>query len=248
MSKSKFIEDIKEIDEKLNFSIENYTLNEGPLVAAFVPYYVHPTSLELMVVLKREIHAGSFVRTNRKMGISTLEVELPIDKPLTIEEAFNLLDLPANIQNSTPFGSVMTDPKNSTKAIEMVAVQIDPPAFLDASRGIIKQEPGKFEIGAIGFDSLLGAIQENFIQDITTRMILSELYIMAIEEAKKQEQNNDFSGGHAGDIIGGGNNHPSSFYEKAEQTEKSTPKTSGVADDVLQQNQQKDFGAIYSKK
>ena len=114
--------------------------------------------------MKRELQPGAFTRTGRKMGLSVLNVELPLDKPLTIEEAFKELELDVNVQNATPFGSVMTDPSNSIHAIEMVLVQVDPPEFLDAKRKIIKQEPGKYEIGSIPFDALLGAIHNNFLQ------------------------------------------------------------------------------------
>lgn len=253
MSKeSVFIDDIKEIDEKLNFDESKYEVIDDPLMVAFLPYYVDPKTMDLMVVLKREIQAGAFKLTGRKMGLSTINVILPTDKQITIEEAFALTGLEANVQNPTPFGSIMTNPQNSTRAFEMVLLQIDPPALIDEARCIVKQVPNEYEIGIIPFDSMLGAIQDNFLQDITTRLMLSELYIMAMEEAKNQGAGMDqaqFSeNSNGGNMIGGGGNHPNEFYENAEAPQEDMPKTSQVSDEILHQNSQKDFGAIYAQK
>jgi hypothetical protein len=245
-----FIADIKEIDEKLNYDPAQHIIRDEALYVAFMPYYIDPDTMNLTVVLKREIQPGAFPRTGRKMGLSTLNVELPIEKPMTIEEAFKELDLDIKMQNATPFGSVMTHPKDSSYAIEMVLVQTEPPEFLDEKRCIIKQEAGKYEIGSIPFDAMLGAIHDNFLQDMTTRLMLSELYIMAVEEANQQAQggatqfseNTNSNNG----MIGGGANHAEEFYENV--TNDNMPKTSSVDDTVLQQNQQMDFGAIYAQK
>jgi len=253
---SPFIEDIKEIDSKINYNPDIYNVRDEALYASFMPYYVDPDDMGLTIILKREIQPGAEQRTGRKMGLSVLNVELPTDKPLTIEEAFEKLDSGLVIQNATPFGSVMTDPVKSNYAVEMVLVQVEPPEFLDEKRKIIKQDPGNYEVGAIPFDAMLGAIHDNFLQDMTTRMMLSELYIMVIEEAQQQAQGQnpaDFSqaaqsGSNQG-VIGGGANHTQDFYDNADDPENSgLSKTSNIDDDLLKQNQQKDFGAIYSSK
>ena len=242
-----FIEDIKEIDEKLNYDSSKFDIQQGKLYVSFMPYYVDPDTMSLTVVLKREIQPGSFIRTGKKMGLSTLNVELPIDNPLTIEEAFKKLDIDVNIQNAIPFGSVMLAPTESDQTIEMVLVQIDPPTFLDEKRQIIKQEPEKYEIGTVPFDALLAAIHDNFLQDITTRMMLSELYILAMEEANNQQYQNgaDFSEASQNNnsLIGGGSNHTTEFYENAQ--DENLPRTSNINEELLKQNSQKDFGAIY---
>jgi len=253
MNKSAFINDMKEIDDKINFDPAKYPVRDEPLMVAFMPYYVDPDSMGLTVLLKRELHPGSFHRTGRKMGLSTINIELPMDKQVTIEEAFKQTGLDVNVQNATPFGSVMTTPKDSVHAIEMVLVHVDPPEPIDEARCIVKQVPNEYEIGTIPFDEMLGTIQDNFLQDITTRLMLSELYIMAVEEANNQQGGMDQSqfsqNSNGGSIIGGGGNHPQEFYDNVESPEPDDmPKTSAVADEVLAQNAQKDFGAIYSKK
>ncbi len=239
---SSFYKDTKLIDEKLN--IEIATISGEMLKASFLLYYIHPLSNNLMVVLKRSILPGAYSRTGRKMGLTVLSTELPEDKPLTIEEAFKTLNIPANIQNAIPFGGIMPNPEVSNAANEMVLVQIDPPEFIDDVRGLMIQEIGQFEIGVVDFKEILGAIQENFIQDAITRLMLSELYILAVEEAHKQSNGNvegtrPFQPGD----IGGGANHPQTYAEDFSTGEK----TSAIPDDIISQNSQLDFGAIYSQ-
>lgn len=186
---SNFIKDTKLIDEKIKLT-DKEELRKGELQVVFLPYYVDPKTLKLMTVLKREIAYGGYVRTGRKMGISALTTVLPIEKPLTVEEAFEKLNLQTTIQNAIPFGSVMLDPINSTEAFELVLVQVEPIIPLDAKTGIVHQVKGQYEIGLVPFDDILDAIQSNLIQDLKTRMILSELYIMALEESNKLVDNN----------------------------------------------------------
>lgn len=248
---SPFINDIKEIDEKIQLNESNFNISEDPLVVAFMPYYVNPNDNVLTVVLKREVQFGAYLRSGKKMGLSTINVELPMENPITIEEAWNKLGLDVNIQNATPFGSVMTSPTTSTYGVEMVLVHVDPPKFLDEKRQIIKQVKGEYEIGSIPFDQMLGAIQDNFLQDMTTRLMLSELYIMAMEEANQQAQgmgSDQFSAAtnDGNGLVGGGANHASEFYENVE--DDNMPKTSNLDDGMLNQNKQKDFGAIYAQK
>ncbi len=242
---SKFLEDTKTIDEKIQMDIPQ--VPETQLKAVFLPYYVDPLSMQLTVILKRSILPGAYSRTGRKMGLSCLDVILPTDEPMTIEEAFETLHTGAKLQDSIPFGSVMLHPETSSEAVEMVLAHIDPPEMIDEDRGIIYQEAGKFEIGIVAFDEILGAIQENFIQDMTVRLMLSELYIMAMEEANKQngDVSGDMNAGGEG-MIGGANEN----YPKAAQdtVQNETEKTSTIPDDVIAENSQMDFGAIYSKK
>jgi hypothetical protein len=239
---SNFIKDTKDIDAKV--SIKNTEqITHKPLLAAFMPYYVDPKSMKLVVLLKREILPGAYTRTNRKMGLTCLSTQLPEDNPITIEEAFDNLNIPASLQDTIPFGSVMIDPKTSSAATELVLAQIEPVELLDETRGIVYQEKGKYEIGAIEFDALLEAVQENFIQDITTRFMLSELYILAVEEANKQGEMDDNSmfekGGNAGGIVGGENK-----YSKINFTEH-TNQTDNIPDDILAENADMNFGAMY---
>ncbi len=238
---SNFIADTKEIDSKIKLDLENKT-PQSALTAAFLPYYVDPKSMKLIVLLKREVLPGAYVRTGRKMGLTVLTTTLPEGEPITIEEAFTQLNIPAALQDTIPFGSVMADPKNSDNATELILAQIEPVEFLDENRGIVFQKKGEFEIGAVEFDSLLEAIQENFMQDMTTRFMLSELYIMAVEEANKQGESGDSmfeAGGNAGGVIGGGEE-----YGKINHTTE-TETTEEIPDDLLAQNADMSFGAMY---
>jgi len=239
---SNFITDTKDIDDKVSMKgTEN--IKQAPLVAAFMPFYVDPKSMKLMVLLKREMLPGAYSRTNKKMGLTCLSTPLPEGSPITIEEAFENLNVPATLQDTIPFGSVMIDPKNSSAATELVLAQIEPVELLDENRGIVYQEKGQYEIGVVEFDALLEAIQENFIQDITTRFMLSELYILAVEEANKQgEDGNSIfeKGGNAGGIVGGGEE-----YGKIEHTEH-TEQTDDIPEDILAENADMNFGAMYN--
>lgn len=243
---SNFIEDTKQLDEKIQIDVPDVK-GDKLLTATFLPYYVDPKSNELMVVLKRSVLPASYAFTGRKMGLTCLSTKLPMDNPLTIEEAFNALEIPANLQDSIPFGSIMPDPINTPVATEMVLAHIDPPELLSETNGIIYQKKGEYEVGAVSFDTILGAIQENFIQDAVTRLILSELYIMAVEEAQKQEANpqDQYNSMSQEGIIGAGENFPQAAQDNLE-TE--TVKTSDIPDEVIEQNMQMDFGAIYSRK
>jgi len=185
---SNFIKEMIELDDKIKLDRIEKVEHED-LKVAFLPYYVDPETMKLTVVLKREILSGAYHKTGKKLGITALSTILPSDKNLTIEEAFNKLDLPATLQNSIPIGGVMTNPKNSTEAYEIVLVQIDPIELLDETRGIVKQVKGEYEIGVVNFDELLEAIHENYIQDIIVRFMLGELYILAMEEANKSNEN-----------------------------------------------------------
>ena len=240
---SNFIKDTKDIDAKVSIKgTEN--IKQEPLIASFMPYYVDPKSMKLMVLLKREMLPGAYTRTNRKMGLTCLSTPLPDGSPITIEEAFKNLNIPATLQDTIPFGSVMLNPKTSSAATELVLAQIEPVELLDETRGIVYQEKGKYEIGAVEFDALLEAVQENFIQDITTRFMLSELYILAVEEANKQgeEGNSMFEkGGNAGGIVGGSSGEE---YGKIDFTEK-TEQTDDIPEDILAENADMNFGAMY---
>jgi hypothetical protein len=66
--------------------------------------------------------------------------------------------------------------------------------LIDVDRGLIYQEKGAFEIGIVSFDELLSAIQDNLIQDLITRMMLSELYILALEESRRMVCKNEGKG------------------------------------------------------
>lgn len=239
MSKSNFVRDTKLIDEKINVSVAE--VQGEMLKAAFLPYYVDPDSLQLTVVLQRTLMPGSYARTGRKMGLSVVSVELPEDEPITIEQAYEKTNIGAKMQNAIPFGSVMPRPFVSNAAFEMVLVQIEPVELIDTERGIIYQEKGKYEIGVVAFDEILSAIQDNFIQDLTTRMMLSELYILALEEANNNNNPQNMMSGNEG-IIGGGSNLPEGFGSQTD-----TVRTGDLDDEFIAQNSQMDFGSIYSK-
>lgn len=235
---SDFIKDTISIDEKLDINLKN--VEKQPLKALLLPYYNDPKSLELMVVLKRSLMSGSFQRHGRKLGISALTITLPEDKPITIDEAYAKLNLSAKLQNAIPFGSLMIDPENSTETYEMVMVHIEPPEFLDKKRGIIYQEKGKFEIGAISFSDIMMGIKNNLIADLKTRFMLNELYILATEESQKNN-NSAVTVGNP-DLIGGGKNLPPGFG-----TQQDTVRTGDIPDEIIEMNSQKDYGSMYSK-
>jgi len=244
---SNFIKDTKTIDEKLN--IEMPEVEQTMLEAAFLPYYVDPKSMKLTVILVRSLMPGAFVSNGKRLGLSCLKMQLPADEPLTIEEAYAKLGLPAALQNPIPFGSTMPNPLDSSLTIEMVLANIEPPELEDEASGIIYKEPGKFEIGIVEFDSIIEAIQENYIQDMLTRLLLNELYILAVEEANKQNENgqSNFNAGATGEgMIGNGYEQ---YPESAQATVgNDTPKTSDIPDEIIAENSQMDFGAIYSEK
>jgi len=242
---SSFLADTKEIDE--NIDIKTAELPMTMLKAGFLPYYVDPTTMGLTVVLKRSILPGAASRTGRKMGLTCLTTELPEDNPLTIEEVFNTLNVNATLQDSIPFGSIMLNPIATTDSVELVLAHIDPPLLLDEARGIISQAPGEYEIGIVGFDEILTAIQENFIQDTTTRLMLSELYILAMEEANNQEQNPEglYESKSAEGVIGAGEQYPQAAQSSVG---KDLENTSDIPNSIIEENSQMDFGAIYSKK
>ncbi len=230
---SDFIKDTILIDEKLNLTMP--TIGDSSLKAVMLPYYVDSNSMDLMVVMMRSLSPGGFKRTGKKMGITALTITLPEDKQITVEEAYDMLQLPAKLQRAIPFGSVMTDPMNSDETFELVLIEIDPVSLLDKKRGIVYQEKGKFEIGAIRFSDILEGINNQLIVDMKTRLILNELYIMAMEQNNRERQENIGA-------VGGGSNLPPGFGEQ-----KDTVKTADIPDEVIAQNSQKDFGAIYSK-
>ena len=243
---SNFIEDTKLIDEKISVTLD-HDKPQNPLKAAFLPFYVDPQSMKLMVLLKREVCKGAYMRTGRKMGITCLTTILPEENPITIEEAYNSLNIPAEIQDTIPFGSVMFNPVGSDAATELVLAQIEPVELIDEARGIVYQQRGEYEIGAVEFDSLLEAVQENFIQDLTTRFMLSELYILAVEEANKQGEAGSSifeQGGNAGVQSDSVNQTDDKGYNKIDFTEN-TEATEEIPEDVLAQNADMNFGAMY---
>lgn len=234
---SRFLEDTKLLNEKVRLEapVESVTM----LKAAFLPYYIDPDSLALTVVLKRELMAGAYSRFGMKMGLSVLTTELPQDNPLTIQEAYANIGINAEIQNPIPYGCIMIEPTKTTETYEIVLAQIEPPKMLDADRGIILQKKGEYEIGVVAFDDLVTAIQENYIQDILTRHMLSELYILVVNEQQAQNSNNV----PENDLIGGGANLPADYHSAVSEVAK----TIDISDEVLEQNAQMDFGSIYSK-
>lgn len=236
-----FLKDMSTINDSLG-NINTDGISNTMLKAAFILYYIDPISLELCVILKREVLPGSYLKTGRKLGLTALTVELPMDNPLTVEEAFAKLDLSSSIQNIVPLGSIMTEPKTSSNMYEMVLVEVNPPIFLDSDKGLIKQVKDSYEIGAVNFKDLLATIQDNFINDILTRMMLSELYIYAVEASQQQTygDNKEIGRNNNGEIGSNGSIQP--------DLNRETPKTSDIPDEIIAQNMQTDFGAIYSRK
>lgn len=239
---STFANDTILIGEKLEIPLDETNLKVESLNAVFLPYYLSPISSELSVVLKRSIMPGQFFRTGSKMGLSALEVELPMDNPITIEQAFELLELNTNIVNAIPFGCVMPDPTNSTKAYELVLVNIEPLTLKHESSGIFFQKEGEYEIGVSEFRALLPAIQHNAVTDLKTRILLNELYIMALEEATILKQDNTSNS----NVIGGGYNHPSEFENSNDFND--VMKTGNITDEIIKQQSRLDQGAMYAVK
>lgn len=232
-----FIKDTILIDEKLNLEMPEF--ENTPLNAIILPFYIDPNSMDLMVVMKRCLLPAGFKRTGRRMGISALTMELPEEEHITVEEVYARLNLPAKMQEAIPYGNVMLDPLTSTRSFEMILIQIDPIAMLDKKRGIVYQEKGKYEIGAIRFSDIMEGIATLVITDLKTRLILNELYILALEQGNNAPPQQVLTDPEK---IGGGANLPPGFGEQ-----KETVKTSDIPDEVIAQNAQKDFGAIYSR-
>jgi len=238
---SKFIKDTIEIDKKIKVEIN--AVKHDPLQAVILPFYFDPDSgNDLTVVLKRSIMPGSYARTDRKMGLSALTVDLPEDSKIGFEEVFNSLGLESQIQNAIPLGSVMPLPYTSTLCYELVLVHIEPVIHLDKQRGIVLQKKGEYEIGTMKFSDLVHAIRDRFVQDLKTKLILNELYILSVEESVKQMQNNQQGNHMIGnkDMIGGGN-LPAGFDNQTD-----TMPTSTIPDEVIAANSKKDYGAMYS--
>jgi len=232
-----FIENMKKVDEEVILP-ENTEVIEAPLTAIFLPYYVDPNSLQLMVLLQSSTMPGAYTRTGRKLGLSCISLELPEDEQITVEDAFTKFNIKANIQNAIPFGSIMKFPKTSRDANEMVLVHIDPPEITAGME--VKADNIDGVLGAISFDELLGVIKENFVQDVGTRLILSELYIMAMEEATKSETSEE--------QFGSQNQNAYAGLLSPDENQSSVSKTSDISDEIIKTNSQNDFGSIYSKK
>jgi len=232
-----FIKDTILIDEKLALEMPDVELQ--PLRALILPFYIDPNSMDLMVIMKRCLMPGGFKRTGRKMGITAFSLILPEDKHMTVEEAFASLDIPANMQDAIPFGNVLLDQEKSTESYEIVLIQTDPVQMVDKKRGIVRQEKGKYEIGAMKFSDIMEGIATRLVMDIKTRLILGELYILAMEQGNRMPGQQPLTDPEK---IGGGSNLPPGFGEQ-----KETVKTSDIPDEVIAQNAQKDFGAIYSR-
>lgn len=232
-----FIKDTILIDEKLNLEMPDF--EKTPLNAVILPFYIDPNSMDLMVVVKRSLLPAGFVRTGRKMGITALTMDLPEEQHITVEEVYARLNLPAKMQEAIPYGGFMLDPLTSTQTFEMILIQIDPIAMIDKKRGIVYQEKGKYEIGVIRFGDIMEGIAGGLLMDLKTRMIFSELYILALEQGNNAPPQQALTDPEK---IGGGANLPPGFGEQ-----KETVKTSDIPDEVIAQNAQKDFGAIYSR-
>ena len=237
--KSSFVDDTILIESGLDFEIN--TVKKEQLKAAFLPYYIDPESLELKVVLKRSILPGQFTASGKKMGLTALTVDLPMNEQITIEQAFEKLNLNTKVVNPIPFGSVMPDVENSSIAYELVVVNVEPLNLIDSERGIFHQEKGVYEIGVAEFRDIVEGIKNGIIQDMKTRLLLNELYILAIEESRQNQDPNNMMTGNP-DLIGGGLNLPAGYGSQSE-----TVKTSNIPDEVIEQNSKMDFGSIYSK-
>ena len=245
---SSFLKDTIELNKELTVTTDS--VEAKPLKALFLPYFIHPDTMKLMVVIKRMPLPGAVLRADLGMGFTALETLLPEDGTnQTVEEAFTELGLPCTIQNPIPTGNVMLNPMNSTEAYELVVAQIDPPETLDDPSGVIKQVKGEYEVGLMEFDDLLAAIHQNLVLDMKTRLIVSELYILVADEQAQQmagqgqDMSNGTIGGGNNGLVGGGMNRPG----EADGVEDAIV-TGDIPDEILEQNAQTDFGAIYSTK
>ena len=224
-----FFEDLKKINNSLKVETDNVD-NKIDAKVAMLPYYVDQNTNELMVVVKREILQAAKVVRGNGFGITSLKESIDPSSKIDINDVFAKTNVSAKVQGAYPFGNIMLDPKNSNESIDMVVLQIDQPTFLDANKGIIYQEMGQYEIGALSFYEAMQAINEDFVMDATTRMLFSELFIMVLEEERKQSDNGNDVYGAQGNI--------SQFTNQ--------PSSNTMYDEeVLAQNQQTDFGKIY---
>jgi|SaaInlStandDraft_4_1057021.scaffolds.fasta_scaffold45990_2 hypothetical protein len=236
---SNFVKDTLMIDEKIDIKVKE--VKGDKLQAVILPYFVDPDSNELTVVLKRTVFPGAYARTGKKMGLVALTVDLNEDEPLTIEQVWKDLNLSAAMQDAIPFGGVMPYPETSNMAYELILIQTEPFDLIDNERGLIYQEKGKYEIGIVKFGEIVEGIQSNLIQDLKTRLILNELYVLALEESTKSQDPNHMNAGNE-NMIGGGNNLPTGYGEQ-----DNTMKTSDIPDEILDENAQMDYGSIYAK-
>ena len=237
-----FLEDTIEIDKNINITPGNIK-NEG-LKAAILPYYIEPNSMEIVVLLKRQVTPGT-VPYDKKMSILHLETDLPMETPLTPTEAFEKLGIDADIVDTIPFGNVMPNPFNSDKAYEMLLVHISPPVYMNDTKGIIKKvsnENEKYEVGGISFTKLVEAVNAGLINDAVTRLLLNEFYIFMVEQSKNEE-NQNITTGEGNNYIG--TNAPNNISNNINTND--LPKTTDIPDEILEMNQQMDFGKIYSK-
>ena len=183
---------------------------------------------------------GQFLRNGKKMSLTALTVTLPADEPpLSVEQAFDRLNLDTKITNSTPFGSVMPDPESSSLAYELVLVNIEPLNLINEEHGIFYQQIGEYEIGVADFKDLVEGIQKNVIQDLKTRLVLNELYVLALEEAQNPQQ--QYITGDP-NLIGGGANLPPGFGSQTE-----TMPTADIPEEIIKENSQMNYGAMYSQ-
>lgn len=244
MSNTTFIKDTIEINNNMTLSIPEPELKDDLLQAVLLPYYMDPDTSEIMVVLKREIMPGAYAIKGKKIGVSALTVDLPKETPLTIEQTFEKINVYLNtkMNNPIPFGSVMPLPKRSNMMYEMVLLHVEPMEMIDYGRGIIYQKKGEFEIGVSAFSDVIEAIENDLLEDMKTRLMLSELYILALQESENNPNPNQMMSGND-EMIGGGNNLSQNSIIDANQTMK----TSEIPDEIIQENAKKDYGSIYSR-
>lgn len=218
---STFLRDTFEINKRLKNDIRPDIIKR-PLTGYFLPFYIAQNGGDIMVVLKREIMYGGQISNNEmKLGLSTISFELPIDNKITLEDVLVMSHLDTSLVNSISVGSAELRPHYESAPIELMLIEIEPPVFKDERAGIIYQEIGSYEIGALKFNDILPAINAGLIQDLVTRLILNELYLVV-------------QSGNSGNL-----------NEFSEPERSNTVTTSDIPDDVIASNTQMDYGSIY---
>jgi hypothetical protein len=233
-----FLETTKMLNEKLIIDEKKLKRDEfdnKSVNAKILPYYIDPKTLELKIIVKRELVESGYLALDRKVALNAIDIELPIDKKLTIEEVFGLLNIEADVQQAIPVGSLMPFPKKTTDVFEMILLHISPPAFKDEKNNIVCiNDKERYELGVLNFNETMDAIENNLIIDLSVRLLLNELYILATEYSENDNINQEGAIG---------------VYDETENKEtffkeitKNSVKTTDIPDEIIEKNKQTDFG------
>jgi len=180
-----FFQKLKEENERISFIP---VTPDGKIYATVIPFFVS-SNLKLTVLLEKVSAPGVAKWSESRLNLKAVDVELPKTDKISIEDLYNKLGLDSKMQNSIPMGAVMRS-VDGDDLHEMVLFEIEPPTELPEN------------IGMVEFDELVEAIQSNYIQDSITRLLLSELYILMMEN-QQNDNNEPVSREEAVDSYGG---------------------------------------------